>query len=669
MYQKTRLAALAASVVAALAIGGTAAIAADTAPAYSPVYNMMYNVTHPDTPNTENVETNYGVTRAAYFTVTGNDGQVAQTNYAAVSSLDSSSIVDVDRAQSIALNVEASNPTGGALTLNTTDWCMPASNSAASSCGDVLLPAAQFATFTSNIDNTAVSVRYLAVGATAYQTQDEFTAAGYTPADIRAVRLMGTLAAGETVSLSVPLTITDTAKTLTYNPYTWLESREIAAPRNRPLPGNPKLRVRFRFAHRMVDANGVDNLLSAGQYIGATRDRSRDTENSQNTSHFYAVPSEIQALLPNQEVADIDYVSNDDSLNSHPASTDGALFTGGMWHIKLDRIKASLTGSGWSVNNVGYSGRFDTDPNASRLADVYGYGPAGVTDGATIDPNEDEPQSGNTQKMGPLHVELYQYIKANDHSIWTGDSYSVNDSLEWIRNYAGDTLATGNTPDLDAVTTDSQSIPESAPRPISVVSDVNNQVPGRYPVTYYLNLEDGESVSKQVTITVHPRLTFDKNSTQYGDTVEQILGQVKATYEQPATGTYVDPAIPANPENFTDAAGNMYEFTGWNSAADGSGTTFDPNLPVTQNATYYAQWKVTPAKPTDPVNPTKPTEPTKPADPSQPATPDAPAKTGPKKGKTLAKTGAAAAGIGGIALVAGLIGVGAVVAKRRQNRD
>ncbi|WP_172191716.1 hypothetical protein [Actinomyces faecalis] len=62
------------------------------------------------------------------------------------------------------------------------------------------------------------------------------------------------------------------------------------------------------------------------------------------------------------------------------------------------------------------------------------------------------------------------------------------------------------------------------------MSEVDNQVPGVYPVTFFLSLDGGEAVYKQVKVTVHPNLYFDKNSTQYGDTGEKDLGMVEATY-------------------------------------------------------------------------------------------------------------------------------------------
>ncbi|WP_172119258.1 hypothetical protein [Actinomyces faecalis] len=95
-------------------------------------------------------------------------------------------------------------------------------------------------------------------------------------------------------------------------------------------------------------------------------------------------------------------------------TVDAALFTGGLWNLDLTRVKKNLEVTGWSVNNVGYDGRFDTNPSASRLADVYGYGPAGL-DGATIvTPGSDVtvPVDGGASGNGTIHVEIFQYIEA-----------------------------------------------------------------------------------------------------------------------------------------------------------------------------------------------------------------------------------------------------------------
>lgn len=494
------------------AIGGVAGLALAAAllvaspppqAAASPVYTTMYDVSSEQGLHAELTETNFGVSRTAYFVVTGKNGANVETNWASASALQSSSIVDKDDISGLTLRIVVVNTTSSAVALDSSEWWMPTYEGRSSGGGAVATPPSQMPSLSSSAGSTPTpTLQVRAAGSTGYQSIDDFTAAGGTAADIAAVRLFGTLAAQEVVTVDVPLSIDGTAIRSTYNPYSWLEVNEIRAPRLRPLAGNQKVRVRLRFAERMTDAAGGDALESTGQIVGGVRDRSNDAPGSPNTSRFTAVPADIQALLPNQSIDDIDYVSNDDNFTSVPAAEDPRLFTGGLYHVRLDRVKTALAGTGWSVNNVGYNGRFDTDPDASRLADVYGYGPVGVTAGAAVeDPSTGDPIEMGTDGRGTVHVELYQYIEAHDLSLRVGDSYSVADTLDWIRTYAGVTLADGSTTGLDELV-NGASVGSGNLAHVEVDSDVDTSAAGVYHVTYRITFDDGESVYKTVTVTV-----------------------------------------------------------------------------------------------------------------------------------------------------------------------
>lgn len=75
-----------------------------------------------------------------------------------------------------------------------------------------------------------------------------------------------------------------------------------------------------------------------------------------------------------------------------------------------------------------------------------------------------------------------------------------------------------------------------------------------------------------------------------------------------------------------------YDFTGWNTASDGSGKSYSAgdNFTIEDDIILYAQWKknsVTPTDPTEPTNPAKPVEPAKPAE------------SNPNTGATVPQTG------------------------------
>ncbi|MCF2705749.1 hypothetical protein I6E29_00470 [Arcanobacterium haemolyticum] len=583
-------------------MGAVAAHADDSAtgtPALSPVFTTMYDVTYDEGANTALVPTNFGIARSAYLTFTGSDGKDYATNYAAVSQLESSTIVDVDHYASPALNIVLTNTTDSPLAVDTNEWCLPSQSSKASACGPLSASANGTPTLSSTANSTTMALQVRAAGQSQYQTLSDFTTNGNALADIQSVRTTGTLAANETVTIRVPLTFTAEGQAITYNPYSWSTVQELNAPRLRPNAGNQKIVARFRFAHRSLNADGTDTLTSTDQYIGAVRDRSKDEGANADTSTFTSVPDKIQAMLPNQQISDVIYVTNSDLLANLTGSENPALYSGGLWRLDLTRIKASLAGSGWSVNNIAPSGAYDI--NASQLADVYSYGPYDVGSSATIT----DPETGESARQASraTHVELYQYVEGHDLSLYTGDTYSTRNSLDWVRTYNGVAVAEGNAqaPSSSQATHDGTTCvsDENYPSNVCATTNVDTSRPGVYTTTFKLTLNDGESVYKSVNVTVNPRLTFDKNSDSHGDSGEQDLGTLKATYNQPAIysndeESYLSGPIP-EPESFVDANGNTWHFQGWNTQADGQGTALDVNAPVTADTTYYAQWTMEPA--------------------------------------------------------------------------
>jgi len=87
-----------------------------------------------------------------------------------------------------------------------------------------------------------------------------------------------------------------------------------------------------------------------------------------------------------------------------------------------------------------------------------------------------------------------------------------------------------------------------------------------------------------------------------------------------------------------------YDFTGWNTASDGSGKSYSAgdNFIIEDDIILYAQWKkntVTPSNPTEPTNPSKPGEGTKPSEPAQLVEIIKPAESRPNTGATVLQTG------------------------------
>lgn len=91
-----------------------------------------------------------------------------------------------------------------------------------------------------------------------------------------------------------------------------------------------------------------------------------------------------------------------------------------------------------------------------------------------------------------------------------------------------------------------------------------------------------------------------------------------------------------------------YEFAGWNTEADGTGTSLSEGdvLPTDVlegssggTLTLYAQWKEQPVDPTDPVGPADPVDPVETPDPKVPATKPADAATSTTSAEAIPQTG------------------------------
>ena len=127
-----------------------------------------------------------------------------------------------------------------------------------------------------------------------------------------------------------------------------------------------------------------------------------------------------------------------------------------------------------------------------------------------------------------------------------------------------------------------------------------------------------------------------------------------------------------------------YEFAGWNTEADGTGTSLSegdslPAAALEESAggtlALYAQWKELPADPTDPVDPSDPVDPEEPPvtetpDPKAPATKPADAATATTSAEAIPQTGdATSSALPAVLCVAGAaIVVSVAFVRLRSNR-
>ncbi len=80
-------------------------------------------------------------------------------------------------------------------------------------------------------------------------------------------------------------------------------------------------------------------------------------------------------------------------------------------------------------------------------------------------------------------------------------------------------------------------------------------------------------------------VTFNKNTSQFGDTQEQTHEIVELSEDEMIVGD----KMPANPT--FEINGRVYEFLGWNTKADGTGEEFTRDSDVISDMVVYAQWK------------------------------------------------------------------------------
>ncbi len=441
----------------------------DSAYAQTSQTAAVYNGT---APNTSPV-VGGGVSRALRYSVTGKDGKTYETNYATTyanggsysTGFKHSSIIDIDQMASLNVAITISNTSSSSTTIS----------------GLYNLPEA----------NRRKDKEYVPV----VKADGTISASGSVNATVSfantnntAVRVSGTLAAGETLVVTIPMTLSN-ASTLDTSNGGWSVSyakvTETDFSVNSVVVTSKKLSNQLsayaRFSNRVLNSSGADYLSSTKQYLATVR-------NSDGT--YSTVPDDIQALMPTMTASDFitenvnraEHYTNFAGVQStfmDEGSNDTALYTGGtLYYLRTARIKDALVGSGWSVNNLTHPKIDDTD----LLSDIYAYQTNG--NGVTI---RDSAGKLINSKSNPdiLYAEIYQYIEAHDITIHVGDSYSAGDTLDWIHAYNS---------------TDNLGLSDSR---VSVdTSAVDTTTAGVYPVTYTYTPNKGESVTKTVHVTV-----------------------------------------------------------------------------------------------------------------------------------------------------------------------
>ncbi|NPD32710.1 InlB B-repeat-containing protein [Eggerthellaceae bacterium zg-997] len=557
--------------------------------------------------NTQPVTADDGVSRAIYFA----DDAGATSNFGYTSDVDvrrmNRSIIDVDNYSTNGLYAVArfTNGSGAPVALSET-VLLPTVWHGAHTDGADLRAAGPVAVGSADA-STAARIRLTAAAgqrvelAEPGQAVADYDAAGYRWGDLREVYVHGMLAAGDTLTVKVPLRLENpdvpgVTSGATYSQFTVTKGGKVMA----------------RFAHqRLNPVDGSALLASEGKYLGGFR-------NSETEYVYTQVPAKIQELLPAITKSDL-FISNILYQDRHSATQDERLYTGGSYCIDLTRIRAAVRDHGFSVATgssarepyLGLPGWTTTvDHNVGDdLLQEYWYN---TKPGAFIASNAHDGSSARTNGdgIGTLYTELRQVIRAHDLAIAAGTAWTIADNLDWMVDHTKQLSAPNADPDPQLGRVAVASDREQAR---VVVTDGDGRVvldtaaaagdriaaseqriaatPGVYQVRYfyYFNRNaaaggDDYEVSAAVTLTVSADylLSYDANGGTDAPAAQAVAGST-----DPTASVGVSEAVPTR---------EGYRFMGWNTMADGSGDSYaagqDIRLVAAAPAVVlYAQWE------------------------------------------------------------------------------
>ena len=286
--RRARLAALA--LVATLGVAAlTQTVMAPPAQAQTPQNSAVYNGTVPNT----DAPAYDGITRAVRFLVPNKAGGADASQYASTNGaysfgwgMNNVSIIDVDQmADSTAMSyaVTLTNTSDEPKTILAQYELRNGGSAAPMTAGT---PTSDNANVTATLFNNVLP------------------------------RIQGTLAPGESVTVTVPVTVANAQTVASWGNiapfsggYTQLREQTLQV---RDAAGAQTVRnnisVYARFSHRIVNSSGADFFTSGTQYLGTVR----------TNGTYTTVPAEIQALLPNMAASDF---TSENVYRTMPASS------------------------------------------------------------------------------------------------------------------------------------------------------------------------------------------------------------------------------------------------------------------------------------------------------------------------------------------------------------
>lgn len=483
--------------------------------AYAASNNSFYNGT--TTNVSPSVSADGLIERSIYFT----DASGQTSNYAYKDNDTTQmnrSIVDIDKYQNLQAVVKITNISSSPVSVNEI-MQLPLTYYASSSSNPDLR--ATGFNFSSTNAATAINLNINGLNggsgsqpaANAYAA---YQAAGQDNAEMRSISISGTLAPGETITLTVPLTLTNPSAINLYGTnYVPLTQYLLD---HKTSYGNP--RTSIRFARQVLEQGTNNSILSSNKkYLGVIINAD---------GSYYAIPQDDQSSMPTISTSDI-YIDNILYEDRHSATVNDTLYTGGAYYIDLTNIKNAMRDLGYSVhtgnsnrglylNIPGWQLAVDNDLSddvyqeysytSSSTGALRIYASEGSTDALDL----------NNGVISPLYTELRQVVTAHDSTITANqDSWSILDNLDSMvdHNAAQVTLAAGSADARVKVINQSGTVVlDTATMDAATVTQKEEEIsktPGTYSVTYYYYFNGNAAAagndyeaSKTVALTVEP---------------------------------------------------------------------------------------------------------------------------------------------------------------------
>ena len=372
---------------------------------------------------------------------------------------------------------------------------------------------------TTSDGSTGQLVRYSVLASSAFWDWAGYQAAGHGLADMEEIWITGSLNAGQTLTLTVPLTVPAASATST------ISVGEVT--------GTGGLfdvyRLNARADDPLKNSDGSNAIPFAGKILPVTKAAD---------GSYTALPQAVASLMPDA-VNDTNYWVSNFGKSAVAGTTQSALFNGGYYTVDASKGIAALNSHGYAAATLNTDGTQVT----SETRQV-------ATDPVTIKASADGTTAQTTDHDAAL-FEVRQVITGNDATITAGSTLDAASALGLkVCDRTGKIVALPSTD----VTIDT--------------SKVNANVAGTYPVTVTYT-PDG--VSNTFNVTVKALSATPVAPTQSGNTVTiptvtgvdyQVDGKtVTGTVTVPDGQTVTVIAVPQEGYAFPDGATTSWDFS------------------------------------------------------------------------------------------------------------